>query len=56
MWQKKAFVPGKDSLKVTCRSFEFEGKVAELNFSFSPEEVSHVGGLSSVTFDGGIGL
>lgn len=48
MWQKKVFVPEADSMKVTRQSFELEGKVGDLN-SFSREEISHVGGLNSVS-------
>lgn len=56
MWQKMAFIPVAYSPKVTRQSFEFEGKVGDLSACFFREEVSRVGGVSSVTCAGGDGL
>lgn len=53
MWQKMAFIP---VAEVTRQSFEFEGKVVDLSACFFREEVSRVGGVSSVTCAGGVGL
>lgn len=53
---KMAFIPVAYSPKVTRQSFEFEGKVGDLSACFFREEVSRVGGVSSVTCAGGVGL